>query len=104
MAVWCILGLVLKNLEASINIEPFYQFISLLGTIFIRLLKMVMVPLIFTSIIMGVSSIGSGKRVGRIGIKTLLYYLSTSLFAIITGLFLSNFLSLKWKQLHQLYA
>ena len=92
MVVGCILGLVLKNLEASINITPFYQFISLLGTIFIRLLKMVMVPLIFTSIIMGVSSIGSGKRVGRIGIKTLLYYLSTSLLAIITGLFLSNFL------------
>ena len=45
---------------------------------------------IFTSIILGVSSIGSGKKVGRIGFKTLLYYASTSLLAIITGLFLSN--------------
>ncbi len=92
MIVGCILGIILKNIEGSINIAPFYQFITLLGTIFIRLLKMVMVPLIFTSIIIGVSSIGSGKKVGRIGLKTFLYYLSTSLLAIITGLFLSNFL------------
>jgi len=92
MIVGCILGIILKNIEGSTNIAPFYQFITLLGTIFIRLLKMVMVPLIFTSIIIGVSSIGSGKKVGRIGLKTFLYYLSTSLLAIITGLFLSNFL------------
>tara|TARA_B100000029_G_scaffold319954_1_gene312325 strand:- start:571 stop:1659 length:1089 start_codon:yes stop_codon:yes gene_type:complete len=51
---------------------------------------MIMVPLIFTSIILGVSSIGSGKKVGRIGLKTLLYYVCTSLMAILTGLFFSN--------------
>ena len=92
MVVGCILGILLKNMESTVNISPIYECITLLGTIFIRLLKMVMVPLIFTSIIMGVSSIGSGKKVGRIGIKTFLYYLLTSLLAIITGLFLSNIL------------
>ena len=90
MFIGCLIGIILKALEPSVNIYPLYQLITLLGTIFIRLLKMIMVPLIFTSIILGVSSIGSGKKVGRIGIKTLLYYISTSLFAIITGLFLSN--------------
>ena len=90
MILGCILGIIFKNFESAINIGPLYQFIILLGTIFIRLLKMVMVPLIFTSIILGVSSIGSGRKVGRIGIKTLVYYLSTSLLAIITGLVLSN--------------
>ena len=90
MVIGCLLGIILKFFEPSINIQPLYQIITLLGTIFIRLLKMIMVPLIFTSIILGVSSIGSGRRVGRIGIKTLLYYISTSLLAIITGLFLSN--------------
>jgi len=86
MILGCFLGMFFK----SFNIEPLYQVITLLGTIFIRLLKMVMVPLILTSIILGVSSIGSGRKVGRIGIKTLCYYLCTSLLAIITGLFLSN--------------
>ena len=87
MAVGCFAGLLLKKIEPSIDIQPIYQLIILLGPLFIRLLKMVMVPLIFTSIILGVSSIGSGRKVGRIGIKTLLYYTCTSLFAIITGLF-----------------
>ena len=61
-----------------------------LGTIFIRLLKMIIVPLVSTSIILGVSSIGNTKTFTRIGIKTLFYYLSTSLIAIIIGLTLTN--------------
>ena len=89
MILGCILGSVLKSFD-SVLVDPIYQIITLLGTIFVRLLKMVMVPLIFTSIILGVSSIGSGKKVSRIGIKTLIYYLCTSLLAIITGLMLSN--------------
>ena len=51
---------------------------------------MVIVPLIFTSIVTGVSGIGGGKSLGRIGAKTFLYYLTTSLFAIIIGLTLTN--------------
>ncbi len=86
MILGCFLGIFFK----SFNLGPIYELITLLGTIFVRLLKMVMIPLILTSIILGVSSIGSGQRVGRIGIKTLFYYLLTSLLAIITGLGLSN--------------
>ena len=67
-----------------------YKPITMTGTIFISLLKMVMVPLIFTSIIIGVSSIESGKRISRIGLKTLSYYVVTSLCAIIIGLSLAN--------------
>tara|TARA_Y100001970_G_scaffold272464_1_gene369201 strand:+ start:2556 stop:3764 length:1209 start_codon:yes stop_codon:yes gene_type:complete len=90
MIFGCILGTIFKFFGTSINIDPLYQFITSFGTIFVRLLKMIMIPLIFTSIILGVSSIGSGRKVGRIGIKTLIYYLCTSLLAIITGLLLSN--------------
>ena len=61
-----------------------------LGTIFIRLLKMVIVPLIFTSIVTGVSGIGAGKNLGRIGMKTFFYYLTTSFCAILIGLTLAN--------------
>ena len=52
-----------------------YTLITSLGVIFVRLLKMVIVPLIFTSIVTGVSGIGGGKSLGRIGTKTFLYYL-----------------------------
>ena len=67
-----------------------YTLILLLGDIFIRLLKMVIVPLIFTSIIVGVSSIKNQSKIGRLGLKTFLYYVSTSLFAILIGLTLAN--------------
>ena len=65
-------------------------YIAWMGDIFLRLLKMIIIPLIFSSIISGVTSMGSGKNLGRLGIKTLFYYLVTSLFAILTGLFMVN--------------
>lgn len=61
-----------------------------MGELFLRGLKMVIVPLIFASIVSGVTSIGSSKRLGRIGMKTFTYYITTSLIAILTGLFLVN--------------
>lgn len=57
-----------------------------LGTIFMNMIKMVIVPLVFSSLVIGVCSLGDIKKVGRIGIKTLAYYLSTTAFAIIIGL------------------
>ncbi|HNQ37598.1 MAG TPA: cation:dicarboxylase symporter family transporter, partial [Prolixibacteraceae bacterium] len=60
--------------------------LSWMGDVFLRSLKMVIIPLIFSSITSGVTSIGSGRSLGRIGIKTLGYYISTSLMAILTGL------------------
>jgi len=66
------------------------KYISWLGTLFIRALKMVIIPLVFSSIVSGVSGIGSGENLGRMGLKTLGYYILTSLIAILTGLFLVN--------------
>jgi len=61
-----------------------------MGTIFVRLLRMVIVPLILSSIVSGVTSVGGGKSLGRLGAKTFVYYVSTSLLAIVTGLVLVN--------------
>ena len=61
-----------------------------LGTIFMRLLKMIIVPLIIFSITSGVASLGDSKTLGRMGAKTFGYYFLTSILAIITGLLLTN--------------
>ena len=61
-----------------------------LGDIFMRLLKMVIVPLIFTSITAGVAGIGDSRNLGRLGGKTFLYYIVTSALAIMVGLALVN--------------
>jgi Na+/H+-dicarboxylate symporter len=56
-------------------------------------LKMLIVPLVFSSIITGISGLGDSGAMGRLGGKTLLYYLTTSLLAIIVGLTLVNIVS-----------
>lgn len=61
-----------------------------LGTLFITLLKMVVVPLVLASIISGIASVGSGSAFGRLFGKTLGFYVLSSLLAILTGLVLAN--------------
>lgn len=63
---------------------------SLVGTLFINALKMVVVPLIVSAIISGLVNIGGGAQLGRMGAKTLIYYLASSLIAILIGLLLVN--------------
>lgn len=65
-------------------------YVGWMGDIFLRALKMVIIPLILSSIISGVTSMGKGKDLGRLGFKTMLYYLSTSTLAILTGLVIVN--------------
>ena len=64
--------------------------LQLVGNIFLALLKMLIVPLVFSSLIMGASSIGDPKVLGRIGVKTVAFYLGTTVVAIAIGLVLGN--------------
>lgn len=87
---WQILiALVLAVLFGS-NFPHLTEYVGWMGEIFLRALRMIIVPLIFASIVSGVTSMGSGKDLGRMSLKTISYYVITSLFAIITGLVLVN--------------
>lgn len=89
---WQILiGLVLGALY-GIFFSEYVAYISWMGDVFLRALRMVIVPLILSSIISGVANIGSAENLGRLGLKTMLYYVLTSTLAIITGLFFVNLL------------
>ncbi len=66
------------------------DWIAPFGDIFIRLLKLIAVPLVLFSIIKGVSGIADGSKIGRMGLKTLVAYLITTVFAITIGLTLVN--------------
>lgn len=61
-----------------------------IGGLFLRLLKMVVVPLIFTSLVTGVTGIGDPRKLGSLGLKTFGYYLLTSALAIAVGIVLVN--------------
>jgi Na+/H+-dicarboxylate symporter len=70
--------------------ETAASWVGWLGTLFMRLLRMIIVPLILTSIVSGVASIGGGRALGRMFSKTLAYYALSSMLAILTGLFIVN--------------
>jgi len=70
--------------------EPIIPVADLLAEVFLRLLRMAIMPLIITSIISGVVSVGNAAGLGRLGLKTFGYYILSSLLAILTGLILVN--------------
>jgi proton glutamate symport protein len=67
-----------------------YSAFDFVGSLFLNALKMIIVPLIMSSIIVGIAGIGSSGNLGRLGGKTLLFYATTTLLAIIVGLILVN--------------
>lgn len=67
----------------GVNWLPLFD---LLGSLFISLLKMVVVPLIAASVVTGVANLGSGRDLGRLGVKTLLFYVLTTFLAILLAL------------------
>lgn len=66
------------------------HYVAWMGVVFIKALKMIIIPLIFASMISGVSNIGDAKNLGRLGAKTISYYLGSSVLALLTGLVLVN--------------
>ena len=65
---------------------PFIKWwIAPVGTIFINLIKMMIVPVVFTSLVVGMTSLGDTKTLGRIGLKTIAIYLVTTAVAIVIG-------------------
>jgi len=71
----------------GISLLSIFDFV---GKLFLNALKMIIVPLIVSSIIVGVSSLGSSDAFGRLGTKTLLYYVVTSTLAILIGITVVN--------------
>ena len=71
---------------AKIWIAPF-------GKIFMNMIKMIIVPLVLSSLIVGICGLGDVKKIGRVGAKTVAYYLGTTAFAIVLGLALGTLMS-----------
>ena len=70
----------------------FSKNIKLLATIFIRLVQMIIAPLVFTTLVVGIAKLGDIRAVGRIGGKALAWFFSASLVSLLIGMFWVNFL------------
>jgi len=76
--------------ETQLFGAPIISYFDFLGKVFLNALKMLIVPLIFSSIASGVASLGGVKGFGRLGMKTGIYYVATSIVAILIGLIAVN--------------
>ena len=80
----------LSGTEGTLLGIELYAVYTFIGALFMNALKMIIVPLIISSIITGVSGVGGSQGLGRLGGKTVLFYMTTSLLAILTGLLFVN--------------
>src|SRR5438067_1533873 len=71
-------------------IRSFSDNIKLLTTIFLRLVQMIIAPLVFSTLVVGIAKLGDLKTVGRVGGKALLWFISASLVSLFLGMFLVN--------------
>lgn len=91
MAAGILLGYVVNKNASPGYIASFSSNIKLLTTIFLRLVQMIIAPLVFSTLVVGISKLGDLKTVGRIGGKALLWFVSASLVSLLLGMMLVNF-------------
>jgi len=82
--------LAIQKTEVTKARDKKLDWFTILADIFLRLIKMIVAPLVFTTLVVGVAKLGDIKAVGRIGGKTLLWFLSASLVSLLLGLILVN--------------
>ena len=87
---WQILIALLLGLLYGIFLTDYVHLVEWMGDVFLRALRMIIIPLILTSIITGITQVETGRRLRSLGVKTLTYYIVTSTIAILTGLVLVN--------------
>jgi len=87
LAAGVLFGLLAKQFGFSDFVS---SYIEPIGTAFIKLISMVVIPLVFASLLVGTSSLDDIRKLGRIGAKTIIYYLFTTIIAICIGLLLAN--------------
>lgn len=81
-----------KGRTGEATIQKFADNISILTDIFLRLVKMIIAPLVFSTLVVGVAKLGDIKAVGRIGGKTMLWFISATFVSLFLGLVLVNIL------------
>ncbi len=92
MILGAILGVIIHNFVDAETAQEFSNKIKILATIFIRLVQMIISPLVFTTLVVGIAKLGDVKAVGRIGGKALGWFFTASFVSLLIGMFYVNIL------------
>jgi len=90
MIAGVILGYFVHENAAPETIQSFSKNLKLFTTIFLRLVQMIIAPLVFSTLVVGIAKLGDLKTVGRVGGKALLWFVSASLVSLLLGMLLVN--------------
>ena len=91
MLAGVVLGYIVHTQTSPAFIQSFSTNIKLLTTIFLRLVQMIIAPLVFSTLVVGIAKLGDLKTVGRVGGKAMLWFISASLASLLLGMILVNF-------------
>jgi Na+/H+-dicarboxylate symporter len=91
MLAGIITGYIIHRNASPETIQKFSTNIKLLTTIFLRLVMMIIAPLVFSTLVVGIAKLGDLKTVGRVGGKALLWFVTASLVSLLLGMLLVNF-------------
>ncbi|MGE4470045.1 MAG: dicarboxylate/amino acid:cation symporter [Desulfovibrio sp.] len=89
MGIGMALGIVLGMIWQATGLDS--SMFKPLGDLFIRLIRMIVVPLVFVSLVSGAAGMGNAAKLGRIAVKTIAYYVATTGVAVALGLLFANF-------------
>nr|WP_314834652.1 cation:dicarboxylase symporter family transporter [uncultured Flavobacterium sp.] len=92
MLLGAVLGIIIHNSVATEVAQSFSSKIKMLATVFIRLVQMIISPLVFTTLVVGIAKLGDIKAVGRIGGKALGWFFTASFISLLLGMFFVNLL------------
>ncbi|WP_281635276.1 dicarboxylate/amino acid:cation symporter [Flavobacterium marginilacus] len=92
MLLGAVLGIIIHNSVALETTKEFSTKIKMLATVFIRLVQMIIAPLVFTTLVVGIAKLGDIKAVGRIGGKALGWFFTASFFSLLIGMLYVNLL------------
>jgi Na+/H+-dicarboxylate symporter len=92
MLIGAVLGIIIHNSADAATAQSFSGKIKMLATVFIRLVQMIISPLVFTTLVVGIAKLGDIKAVGRIGGKAMGWFFTASFISLLLGMFFVNLL------------
>ena len=85
-----ILGIIFGWMVNQKMVAVDMSYIGLLSTLFLRAIKMIIAPLVFSTLVVGIAQMGQGSAVGRVGLKALLWFVTASIVSLFLGLVFAN--------------
>lgn len=90
LVIGILVGYLVNTNSDTAGAQSFSDTMSLITTLFLRLIKMIIAPLVFATLVVGIAKMGDAKEVGRIGVKALGWFFIASLISLSLGLILVN--------------